>query len=86
MPVVYSSITEEHHAVRKAVGVFDVSHMGEFIVRGRQALALVQRVSSNDASTLKIGQAQYACLPNENGGIVDDMLVYQVAGRYVCGG
>ena len=78
MPVVYSGIQEEHHAVRKSVGVFDVSHMGEFIVKGKQALDLVQAISSNDASTLKIGQAQYSCLPNENGGIVDDMLVYHL--------
>ena len=78
MPVQYSGIQEEHHAVRKSVGVFDVSHMGEFIVKGKQALALVQRISSNDASTLAIGQAQYSCLPNEHGGIVDDMLVYRL--------
>jgi aminomethyltransferase len=78
MPVVYSSIQDEHHAVRKSVGVFDVSHMGEFIVKGRQALDLVQRISSNDAAALKIGQAQYSCLPNETGGIVDDMLVYRL--------
>jgi aminomethyltransferase len=76
MPVVYSSIQDEHHAVRKSVGVFDVSHMGEFIVKGKQALDLVQRISSNDAASLKIGQAQYSSLPNETGGIVDDMLVY----------
>ena len=78
MPVVYSSIQDEHHAVRKSVGVFDVSHMGEFIVKGKQALDLVQRISSNDAAALKIGQAQYSCLPNETGGIVDDMLVYRL--------
>ena len=79
MPVVYTSIQEEHHAVRNRVGVFDVSHMGEFIVKGPQALDLVQRVSSNDAAALAIGQAQYACLPNEKGGIVDDMLVYRLS-------
>src|SRR5688500_14238611 len=79
MPVVYTSIQEEHHAVRNKLGLFDVSHMGEFIVKGRQALDLVQRISSNDASVLSIGQAQYACLPNENGGIVDDMLVYRLS-------
>jgi aminomethyltransferase len=78
MPVQYTSIQDEHHAVRKSVGVFDVSHMGEFIVKGKQALDLVQRISSNDAAALKIGQAQYSCLPNENGGIVDDMLVYRL--------
>ena len=79
MPVVYTSIQEEHHAVRNSLGLFDVSHMGEFIIKGRQALDLIQRVSSNDASILSIGQAQYACLPNEEGGIVDDMLVYRLS-------
>src|SRR5688572_19401644 len=79
MPVVYSSIQDEHRAVRQSIGLFDVSHMGEFILKGRQALDLVQRISSNDASTLSIGQAQYACLPNETGGIVDDMLVYRLS-------
>ncbi|HJW28288.1 MAG TPA: glycine cleavage system aminomethyltransferase GcvT [Saprospiraceae bacterium] len=83
MPVVYTSIQEEHHAVRNAVGVFDVSHMGEFILKGKDALALIQRISSNDASTLAIGQAQYACLPNEIGGIVDDMLVYHLPGEMI---
>ncbi len=79
MPVVYSSIQEEHQAVRTQVGVFDVSHMGEFIIKGKEALDLIQRISSNDASALAIGQAQYACLPNETGGIVDDMLVYRLS-------
>jgi len=83
MPVQYTSIQDEHHAVRKNVGVFDVSHMGEFIVKGKQALDLVQRISSNDASTLKVGQAQYSCLPNEVGGIVDDMLVYRLPGEMI---
>ncbi len=78
MPVQYTGIQDEHHAVRKSAGVFDVSHMGEFIVKGKQALDLVQAVSSNDAAALAIGQAQYACLPNANGGIVDDMLVYRL--------
>lgn len=78
MPILYTNLQEEHHAVRKGVGVFDVSHMGEFIVKGKQALDLVQRISSNDAASLAIGQAQYACLPNESGGIVDDMLVYRL--------
>ena len=78
MPILYTNLQEEHHAVRNAVGVFDVSHMGEFIVKGKDALALVQRISSNDASTLEYGQAQYSCLPNEVGGIVDDMLVYRL--------
>lgn len=82
MPVVYSSISEEHHNVRKNVGVFDVSHMGEFIVRGKEALDLIQQVTSNDASKLEIGQAQYSCLPNKSGGIVDDLLVYRLPEDY----
>lgn len=78
MPVRYSSDLEEHMAVRKSVGVFDVSHMGEFSIKGPQALDLIQHVTSNDASKLIDGQAQYSCLPNENGGIVDDLLVYKL--------
>lgn len=78
MPISYVGIKEEHLAVRSYVGVFDVSHMGEFIVKGRQALDLVQKVTSNDASKLQIGQAQYSCLPNGKGGIVDDLLVYRL--------
>lgn len=76
MPISYSGINEEHHTVRSNAGVFDVSHMGEFIVKGPGALDLIQRVTSNDASKLMDGKAQYSCLPNENGGIVDDLLVY----------
>lgn len=76
MPISYSGINDEHQAVRKNAGVFDVSHMGEFILKGDKALELIQRVTSNDASKLKTGQAQYSCLPNETGGIVDDLLVY----------
>jgi aminomethyltransferase len=76
MPISYSSINEEHHTVRKNAGVFDVSHMGEFILKGEKALDLIQRVTSNDASKLTAGKAQYSCLTNENGGIVDDLLVY----------
>src|SRR6476469_10149111 len=79
MPVRYSSDLDEHHTVRRAVGIFDVSHMGEFRVRGPQALPLIQRVTSNDASKLADGKAQYSCLPNEKGGIVDDLLVYKLA-------
>jgi len=79
MPVRYSSDLEEHHTVRRAVGMFDVSHMGEFRVRGPQALDLIQRVTSNDASKLTPGKAQYSCLPNQQGGIVDDLLVYMLA-------
>jgi aminomethyltransferase len=78
MPVRYSSDIEEHMTVRKGVGVFDVSHMGEFTVKGPNALDLIQRVTSNDASKLVDGQAQYSCLPNENGGIVDDLIVYKI--------
>jgi len=77
MPVRYSSDLEEHNAVRNSVGVFDVSHMGEFILEGPDALDLIQRVTSNDASKLVDGQAQYSYLPNEDGGVVDDLLVYR---------
>ena len=76
MPISYTGINDEHHAVRKNAGVFDVSHMGEFIFKGENALDLIQRVTTNDASKLTSGQAQYSCLPNEEGGIVDDLLVY----------
>ncbi|MDO7847049.1 glycine cleavage system aminomethyltransferase GcvT [Hymenobacter sp. M29] len=79
MPVRYSSDLDEHHTVRRAVGIFDVSHMGEFRLRGPQALDLIQRVTSNDASKLTDGKAQYSCLPNHDGGIVDDLLVYKLA-------
>lgn len=79
MPVRYSSDLEEHMCVRNGVGVFDVSHMGEFLISGPQALDLIQRVTSNDASKLIDGQAQYSCLPNESGGIVDDLIVYKRA-------
>ena len=78
MPVQYVGINAEHETVRKAVGVFDVSHMGEFILKGEGALDLIQKVCSNDASKLYDGKVQYACLPNENGGIVDDLLVYRM--------
>ncbi|MFT4664566.1 MAG: aminomethyltransferase [Polaribacter sp.] len=78
MPISYAGIKEEHNSVRENVGVFDVSHMGEFIVRGKGALALIQQVTSNDASKLEIGDAQYSCLPNNEGGIVDDLLVYRL--------
>ena len=78
MPVRYSSDIEEHMTVRNGVGVFDVSHMGEFTLKGPSALDLIQRVTSNDASKLIDGQAQYSCLPNEMGGIVDDLIVYKI--------
>ena len=78
MPVQYSSINAEHEVVRKSVGVFDVSHMGEFILKGEKALDLIQQVTSNDASKLFDGKIQYAYLPNKTGGIVDDLLVYRI--------
>ncbi len=78
MPVQYTGINAEHETVRKDVGVFDVSHMGEFILKGDGALDLIQRVSSNDASKLFDGKIQYSCLPNDKGGIVDDLLVYRI--------
>lgn len=76
MPISYTGINDEHATVRNSVGVFDVSHMGEFILKGEHALDLIQRVTSNDASKLTAGKAQYSCLPNAEGGIVDDLLVY----------
>jgi len=78
MPVSYSGLNDEHATVRNGVGVFDVSHMGEFILKGDNALDLIQRVTSNDASVLTDGKAQYSCLPNGKGGIVDDLLVYRI--------
>ena len=79
MPVQYEGVNAEHEIVRKGVGVFDVSHMGEFLLKGPNALDLIQRVTSNDASKLFDGRAQYTCLPNETGGIVDDLLVYRIS-------
>jgi aminomethyltransferase len=76
MPISYTGINDEHAAVRKNAGVFDVSHMGEFILKGENALDLIQRTTSNDASKLVDGQAQYSCFPNKEGGIVDDLIVY----------
>lgn len=78
MPVSYEGVNAEHETVRKGVGVFDVSHMGEFLISGPNALSLIQKVTSNDASKLTIGRAQYSCLPNETGGIVDDLIVYRI--------
>src|SRR5690606_23709686 len=78
MPVRYSSDLDEHMTVRNGVGIFDVSHMGEFTIKGPKALDLIQRVTSNDASKLTDGQAQYSCLPNEDGGIVDDLIIYKI--------
>ena len=79
MPVSYRSIKEEHHCVRNGVGVFDVSHMGEFFVKGPQALPLLQHLCSNDIAQLVPGKAQYNYLPNRTGGVVDDLIVYQLA-------
>jgi aminomethyltransferase len=78
MPVQYEGVNAEHETVRNAVGVFDVSHMGEFVLRGPNALALIQKFASNDASVLFDGKAQYSCMPNGNGGIVDDLIIYRV--------
>ncbi len=79
MPVSYEGVNIEHETVRKGVGVFDVSHMGEFLITGPNALDLIQKVTSNDASKLIDGKAQYSCLPNDKGGIVDDLIVYKIA-------
>jgi aminomethyltransferase len=79
MPVQYEGVNAEHDTVRNGIGVFDVSHMGEFLLTGPKALDLIQKVTSNDASTLYDGRAQYSCLPNGKGGIVDDLIVYKIA-------
>ena len=79
MPVQYSGVNAEHLNVRSNVGVFDVSHMGEFLVKGEGALALIQKVTSNDPSILINGQVQYSCMPNDKGGIVDDLLIYRIS-------
>jgi aminomethyltransferase len=78
MPVQYEGVNAEHETVRKGVGVFDVSHMGEFLIEGPNALALIQSISSNDASKLTVGKAQYSCFPNDQGGIVDDLIIYKI--------
>jgi len=78
MPVLYEGVNAEHDTVRNGVGVFDVSHMGEFLLSGPNALSLIQKVTSNDAAQLTIGRAQYSCLPNATGGIVDDLIVYKL--------
>jgi aminomethyltransferase len=82
MPVQYEGVNIEHETVRNNVGVFDVSHMGEFFLKGENALALIQKVTSNDASKLVDGKAQYSCLPNSEGGIVDDLIVYKIADNH----
>ncbi|HET8808777.1 MAG TPA: glycine cleavage system aminomethyltransferase GcvT [Flavobacteriaceae bacterium] len=78
MPVSYEGVNAEHQTVREKLGVFDVSHMGEFLISGPNALALIQKICSNDASQLNDGKAQYTCMPNETGGIVDDLIVYRL--------
>ena len=78
MPIQYTGVKNEHLAVRNSVGVFDVSHMGEFTVEGPSSLKLLQKICSNDIEKIKIGKAQYNCLPNENGGIIDDLIIYRV--------
>ena len=78
MPVQYEGVNAEHETVRTNLGVFDVSHMGEFLIEGPNALDLIQSVSSNDASKLTVGKAQYSCLPNDLGGIVDDLIIYKI--------
>lgn len=82
MPVQYEGVNAEHETVRTGVGVFDVSHMGEFFLKGEHALALIQKVTSNDASKLVDGKAQYSCLPNNEGGIVDDLIIYKIADEH----
>lgn len=79
MPVQYAGVNQEHLVVRNGVGVFDVSHMGQFFIKGPEALELLQYIGSNDASKVKVGQAQYTCLTNEKGGIVDDLIIYRMS-------
>lgn len=78
MPVQYEGVNAEHETVRNGVGVFDVSHMGEFLLTGPKALDLIQKVTTNDAAALTVGRAQYSCMPNDNGGIVDDLIIYKI--------
>jgi aminomethyltransferase len=82
MPVQYEGVNAEHETVRNGIGVFDVSHMGEFFLKGENALELIQKVTSNDASKLVDGKAQYSCLPNNESGIVDDLIVYKIADNH----
>ena len=78
MPISYSSVNEEHLHIRKEVGVFDVSHMGEIEISGSNSLNFIQKICSNDISKIKVGKAQYNCLTNESGGIIDDLIVYRL--------
>lgn len=84
MPVQYSGVTEEHFAVREKAGMFDVSHMGQFFIEGPGSKELLQKVTTNNVDALEDGKAQYSCLPNENGGIVDDLIVYKIADEKYC--
>ena len=84
MPLYYSSIKEEHHSVRNNAGLFDVSHMGEFIIEGSNSTELIQFISSNDISKISPGMSQYTVLPNENGGVVDDLIIYQLDEKNIC--
>lgn len=79
MPVQYRGINHEHEIVRNNVGVFDVSHMGEILIQGKEALSLIQKITSNDAAKLFPGKVQYSCMPNDTGGIIDDLLVYMIS-------
>ena len=83
MPISYSGINDEHNSVRKNAGIFDVSHMGEFIIKGDKSLDLIQRITTNDASKLIAGKAQYSCFTNEAGGIIDDLIVYCIEEKKV---
>src|SRR5947199_6647691 len=83
MPISYSGINDEHAAVRNNAGIFDVSHMGEFILKGENSLDLIQRLTTNDASKLSAGSAQYSCFTNINGGIIDDLIVYCIEEKKV---
>ena len=78
MPIQYEGINVEHTNVRESIGVFDVSHMGEFIIEGNKSLNLIQLLCTNDAAKLRIGQAQYSCMTNSTGGIVDDLIIYRL--------
>ncbi|MEE2876426.1 MAG: glycine cleavage system aminomethyltransferase GcvT, partial [Candidatus Neomarinimicrobiota bacterium] len=83
MPIQYSSIIEEHNVVRSGVGLFDLSHMGEFVVSGDEAVPFLQRMTTNDISQVEIGQAQYTAICNERGGIIDDCVVYRFEGHFL---
>ena len=83
LPILYSSINQEHNSVRKGVGIFDVSHMGEFIISGSGAFDFLQKITTNDLSKLQFGQAQYTLMCNEEGGIIDDLIIYKKENEYL---